>query len=205
MLINILQSDLLFTILDNFSLFDMYHLQKVIKCNKINRYFNKKINQLSIPTPLKSILYQHPFLTFNPRFLGHTGYIDGIKFTDLSAPIMVGYDNHNRWFITIKYKCIENWQFDGEIIQKCDKIHCLTIFRRYIDGKSWYQCGDGCKQYNAPLLYTSSICLSDEDILLFRNNINRLLDKQPIIYMDYINKSANYPTVKKQVMCQLID
>ena len=62
---------------------------------------------------------EYPILKWEDRFMGGTDYIDRILIEDLKHPIMFGFDNYNRPFITIKY-------FD-----KVPK--CVVLFQRFSD------------------------------------------------------------------------
>lgn len=70
-----------------------------------------------------SKMMDYPILSFNENFLGWTDYLDRIKPSDVSYPIMIGVDCFRRAFVTIRTSDI-----NGE--QTVD-----TLFQRYSDDK----------------------------------------------------------------------
>lgn len=81
----------------------------------------------------KMILY--PTLNWSPKFLGHTNAIDKVLSVDVTYPIMLGIDNQNRSFVTIRYKCLE---YEKSLIFK--NPHVITLFQFYSHDKfTWTQ------------------------------------------------------------------
>jgi hypothetical protein len=66
--------------------------------------------------------------------IGSTGYIDYIRFNDLTAPIMKGYDKYERPFFVIRAIITKS---DGSTLKTME-----TFFQRYSDNKNlWHGCG----------------------------------------------------------------
>ena len=63
---------------------------------------------------------------------GGTGYIDGVKASDLSKPVMWGIDNYNRPFVALKLQTAEG---DGQPGVE-------TIFQRYTDDATVWTSGN---------------------------------------------------------------
>lgn len=66
---------------------------------------------------------------------GPTGYIDFVRPSDLSSPVMKGTDTHGRPFISL---LLEYTNRHGEV-STCVE----TIFRRYVTGSVWVSGGVG--------------------------------------------------------------
>jgi hypothetical protein len=66
-----------------------------------------------------------PVLDLGDR-MGPTGYIDFLKPTDLSAPVMKGVDKFQRPFIALKLRDKDT-----------EETEVLTLFQRYTDGQGW--------------------------------------------------------------------
>ena len=147
-----------------------------------------------------------PILEYQATFMGATDYLDGITCNDLSHPIMIGRDFYNRGFITIRYRCLDNdWTFDGRTHPLSqDDNHCLILFQRYTYSNSWCKAGPASHSNSAPILYGSSVNLSDQDLKLLVVNLFRMMKHQPILYLDYLNKSTSIPTISKTLRCELI-
>lgn len=73
-----------------------------------------------------------PVLNVGER-MGDTGYIDYIKDTEVTSPVMKGVDSHSRDFFTIKGEILVN---NGDTYPVFE-----TFFRRYTEGNTWMGCG----------------------------------------------------------------
>lgn len=81
----------------------------------------------------KMILY--PTLNWSPKFLGHTNAIDKVLSVDVTNPIMLGIDNQNRSFVTIRYKCLE---YEKSLLFKMKNV--ITLFQVNSNDKfTWTQ------------------------------------------------------------------
>lgn len=220
MSIIVLNSNIFINILNYFQMSEIKLLncsfknnQALIKTNTLLNNKSKIFNQFKrllitryfISTQFSS-LTQFPILPFETRFMGDTDYLDRIQSNDLSYPIMIGIDKYNRYFISVKYTCLETeWSFDGQTysINNIDDVYCLTIFQRYTAGSGICKAGRDSMNSSAPLLYNSSTLISKEDQLLFVKNIYRMLVNEPIVYFDYPDKKSNIRSVIKTLNCKL--
>ena len=100
-----------------------YLITRQIKDKKkiINNNFPKLIQDLF----LHQLLF-YPRLSWKNTFLGPTGYIDQIRITDLTHPIMFGVDEYSRSFIVILHKDVEEQQYYSLDV----------LFQRYTSEKS---------------------------------------------------------------------
>lgn len=145
-----------------------------------------------------------PVLEFQDRFIGATCYLDGIACTDPPHPIMVGRDKHGRGFLTVRYKCEEDWVFDGETRKATpNAVHFLTLFQRYTDSCMWCKVSRPHHAHASPLLCGTSTSLSDGDLRLLVANLFRMQSNSPIHYMDYACRASQTPTVERTVRCVL--
>jgi len=76
-----------------------------------------------------------PVLAFQDRFVGGTDYLDGICYTDLTQPIMIGVDRYRRPFLCVVYHDIDT---DAQV-----STYVLTVFQRYTDSPFMW-CRIGC-------------------------------------------------------------
>ena len=138
------------------------------------------------------LITQLPILPFQRRFIGGTEYIDGIRSTDLTAPIMVGVDCYRRPYIVIAYKCFgEKWiSWDGNerdfMGANGSRRLVLTVFNRYtgLRGEgSWCKAGSGSYS-GCPILLSSNTLLSKNNKRLFTKNICELLTGSPVSYIN---------------------
>ena len=94
---------------------------------------------------------------------GSTDYIDYIKPTDLSYPIMIGYDKFNRFFIALRY--IQN-----------ENIRVVSFFQRYSDNKTYFaQGGKLFKKFDIIGININSENLNEYQkslITIFKKSIN---------------------------------
>lgn len=80
-------------------------------------------------------MISYPTIDWNPKFLGHTNAIDKVLSVDVTNPIMLGIDNQNRSFVTIRYKCI---QHEKSLIFKNPQV--ITLFQFNSNDKfTWTQ------------------------------------------------------------------
>jgi len=153
-----------------------------------------------------------PWLAFKAHFFrGGTGYIDGICKKDVAHGICHGRDCYGRFFITIKYKCLTPFTFDGTLVSPDpEKEYIFTCFQRTSHASSTW-CKAGPNANDGPLLYGSNVALNDKQkrILLFNiftmlNEDKRNAENQNLCkYMDYYSKTENYPTQIRTFRLQL--
>lgn len=138
------------------------------------------------------LITQLPILPFQRKFVGGTEYIDGIRSTDLTAPIMVGVDCYRRPYIVIAYKCFgDKWiSWNGEerdfMGANGSRRFVLTVFNRYtgVRGEgSWCKAGSGSYS-GCPILLSSNTLLSKNDKRLFTKNICELLAGTSVSYIN---------------------
>jgi hypothetical protein len=118
-----LPEDIISLILDYLSFLDTKNIIYVNKSynEKYRLVYRDKIIRHKFPYRILHALdykNQYPILKYCLSFCGATGYIDRIKISDVTDPIMLGIDCHGRPFFTIRYK-IE------------DDITLQTYFQRY--------------------------------------------------------------------------
>ena len=133
-----------------------------LKKNKILRLFKNTF----IPLGLISKL---PIIEYQDNFLGNTGYLDSIKISNLTHPIMIGHDCYDRPFIVIKY----NYK---------NKYYLITVFQRYVDEK--YNWVKSCDEHG-PILKMSNVSLTLFYKKQFVKNICQLLNKQLVTVINY--------------------
>lgn len=152
-----------------------------LKRHKILKYFEGTF------LPIK-LINKLPIIDFQRRFVGRTGYIDNIKFTDMTNPIMIGVDLYERPFICIKYVASHE---DSDDIEMGSYI--LTIFQRYTDNKrGWTKAGS----YNGPILMYKTGMFNKIAKKIFIKNIYQLLNKEKVTYY-------NYDYIEKEIECYL--
>lgn len=185
--------------------------KSICQIEKTRKMFTMNIQE-NIPEVWKRgslyLLYnQFPNITYEPHFCGTTNYLDRIRASDLSAPIMQGIDHYGRSFICIRYKCLDDSYILDDTIYTVDtnKVCCLTIFQRYTDCSTWCKAGADSMSEDAPLLYGTSTCLTDETITLLVDNVFRMLSEQPILYYDYSTESTQTTKGKKYLKCKLVE
>jgi len=151
---------------------------------------------------IKSIWYKYPQLEFQEYFIGGTDYLDGVRLSDMTSSIMVGIDRYKRYYMVIRYQCLdEEWAFDGNIypVEK-GGVYLLTLFQRYSDrGDIWCRSGT-----NGPWLYGSPVSLGNEGMKEVMRGIERLERGESVVYLDYENKKASKPTIEKELRVQLV-
>lgn len=143
------------------------------------------------------LIMSFPVLKYQARFKGSSDYLDRIRSSDLTSPIMIGADQYSRPFIAIHYRCLENTYYNwrNELLDWSKANAVLTIFQRYTGAPSQW-CKAGWATCNHPLLYGSATCLSARDKMLLILNILKLLNNDKIIYQRDDNDF-------KEVACQL--
>ena len=156
---------------------------------------------------LQMLRNRYPRLTYESRFCGGTGYLDGIRANDVQCGVMEGQDIHGRAFFTIRYACEDTaFMFDGNMYDlHQDRICCLTIFQRFTDSsQSWCKAGRDTNCSRAPLLYGSQTLLDSKTLHLLVANIFRMMSGLPIVYFDYRDKKENTASVKRYLRCKLV-
>ena len=152
------------------------------------------------------IITQLPILPFQRKFVGGTDYIDGIRSTDLTAPIMVGVDCYKRPFIVISYKCFgDKWiSWDGDVRDFWgaggNKRITLIVFNRYTSekgGGQWCKAGSGSFS-GSPILLGSNTYLNKKYKQLLTKNICELLSGSPVSYINGLEEIC-------RVDCRLIN
>ena len=104
-----------------------------------------------------------PTLNWNDNFITSCDYIDGINIYNMSHPIMKGYDNNNRFFISFKLHVYEK-RNHFQIVN--------TIFQRYSDcDKTWV--------LGSPYHFSFHNSLINSDIL---NQYSKIISEGEIIY-----------------------
>ena len=138
------------------------------------------------------LITQLPILPFQRKFVGGTDYIDGIRSTDLTAPIMVGVDCYRRPFIVISYKCFGDkyisWDGDERDFRGAggSKRLTLTVFNRYTSSRgagAWCKAGSG-SWAGTPILLGSNTSLNKKYKQLLSRNISELLSGSPVSYIN---------------------
>ena len=155
-----LSDDIVITLINILDVYDLisylmvskyYHnynkiFKKIIE-SKINNEKEKfsKIKELyhqNIIDMMGGVKYmtQLPLLKWKKNYLGGTGYIEGIKPTDMSSPVMLGFDEiFYRPFIsfrsTIKKSNHNKEQKRDDIIYTKRKYNITTLFQRYSNSK----------------------------------------------------------------------
>ncbi len=156
---------------------------------------------------LPKLLLDLPTIKFNDKFIGATDYIDGIKSVDLNDSSVLGLDEYGRYFISIKYRCLEDeWEFNGSIYPiNSGMVHCLTVFQRYTGGSSWCKAGYSSMNNSSPILYGSPTCLTNIDMKYFIRNIYKMKVGDKITYLDYTDTFSQTPTIPKYLLCELVN
>ena len=149
-----------------------YHL-------RLNSSVLRSFKDTFFPERLISSLPQ--FYPIHPHHVGATDYIDRVRATDMTHPIMIGCDQYNRPYISIMYHCNEstykNWN-DDECNWK-NNTTVLTCFQRYSNGSTWCKAGSGTYS-TYPLLYGTNTYLNSDEKPLLVKNILRLLCNEKI-------------------------
>ena len=81
-----------------------------------------------------------PVLAFQNRFCGGTDYLDGIVYSDITHPLMIGVDRYRRPYLCVVYHWLDHWLggSDGAKTKTC----MLTVFQRYTDSPfTWCRIG----------------------------------------------------------------
>lgn len=112
------------------------------------------------------LIKKFPILEFEDNYVGGTGYIDSVKYSHITDPIMIGLDSYNRSYIILKY------YFNN-------KEYILTVFQRYSDSKvSWVKLGKG------PILKMSNVRLNNLYKKQFIKNLCELLNRDKVTIID---------------------
>ena len=113
------------------------NFKKVIE-SKINNQKEKlslikKLYHQNIINIMGGVKYmtQFSFINWKDEYLGNTGYIEGIKPSDMNQPVMLGVDKrYNRPFISFRSTIKKS-----DMIPSKRKYNITTIFQRYSDSK----------------------------------------------------------------------
>ncbi len=144
------------------------------KKEMIRMFFSPKIIELM--GGMRNML-SFPILEWKNRYLGATGYIDGITPEDLSSSVMIGKDKrYHRPFVTIR------------TIDQNKRINITTLFQRYTNDKNTWSHG----KYNISFISESCHFMTHGTIgheLLAINICNLLNDRGYIMQHSYSNSS----------------
>lgn len=154
------------------------HLKQLIQDKKkwVTKWFPDVIHDLM--SGLTTLIFA-PILPFQNHFIG-LDYIDGIRSSDVWSPIMVGIDDCQRPFITIR-SCRIRINTDSHL-----KASVFTIFQRYTNsqeiwthGSCYHEdiIGDFC-----PRIINGGTLQAD----LLKENIKNLLQQKN--YIKYIKR-----------------
>ena len=148
----------------------------------IKEHFCKEIiDIISYPVLLKA-----PFLKWQWRFKGTTGYIDNIQPEDMTAPIMIGIGDGGRAYIAIR------WQ--DEILKEKNKVGCDVLFQRYYDYKKTWSNGYSTYSFIREAGHFL-VCGDLRHTLLKQNIYNLIHDINEITYPAY---RCNAPDFKRK-------
>ena len=110
-----------------------------------------------------------PVLAFHNRFCGGTDYLDGIVYSDLTHPLMIGVDRYRRPYLCVMYHC----SVGGVGVCSEGAKTILTVFQRYSDSPfTW--CRIGCNKHSL-LDEHMDICLSPVAKTTLLRNLFRLV------------------------------
>ena len=132
-----------------------------------------------------------PILKYQRSYDGQSGYIDNIPMDDISYPIMIGIDNANRPFITIRTQ-----------INRGSNVYTAAevLFQRYSnDTDTWTK---ACV-YGAPSGWLPESGIILRGIIqnnLLKENMNNLINETGhILYYDYAGSLYHPVIVKRHV------
>ena len=159
-----------------------YNIQRFKVLQKREFILNNFCTEIIDLIPLK-VLLKTPIKKWDSKFLGSTGYIDGITLEDIHYPITIGIDNDRRPFIVLRH-------IDPEYKSYPSK-YCLDIlFQRYSDCKNTWS--------NAVVGYRSFICegghfMTNGNINheYFKKNINNLINNKEYIIIPKYNPDGS--------------
>jgi hypothetical protein len=127
-------------------------------------------------------MVRFPILSWKNRFWGDTRYIDNIQPDDMSNPVMLGTDTHQRPFIALRINGLSG---------NNDKPVVEILFQRFQDNpRKWV---NGCDGYG--LVRESGLWMND--IITHRyltDNLTRLLNNQG--YIMYEQPTSPYHLVR---------
>ena len=148
---------------------NIYEKYLLIKSKYFNYFKKYKILKHLQEGPFKKFANKYPILKWDKKFLGFTGYIDHITSYDLVSPIMIGIDNYQRPFVSIKF-----------IINK--RIGCITYFQRYENcvynwawgGDNFYGYGTNRLEYDdlPKILYLLDEMENNDEVFSYHDDIN---------------------------------
>tara|TARA_Y100000991_G_C21934568_1_gene332370 strand:+ start:149 stop:727 length:579 start_codon:yes stop_codon:yes gene_type:complete len=103
---------------------------RILSYQKLKEYYISKNFDKYIISMLGGMenMINFPILKWNDKFIGSTDYIDNIMPQDLSSKIMIGIDNYNRAFISLR-------------TNKNGKRNVDTLFQRYTNEKNTWTNG----------------------------------------------------------------
>ena len=196
------------TFLNNIDLQNVYFMRSEY-LNKLKsfRYMQKKQKRIpnKVYTHLKW-LNTFPFIkNISDDFVGMTGYIDRIKPSDLTSPIMIGMDNSERYYVCVRYKCLDpTFEFDNDTIKvDTTKVNCITIFQRYSSDDSCW-CRVDRYSRDSPFMIHTNTRLGIDDVNCFIRGIFQMMTKSLVEYYDYESRFQGIPTIKRYCKCVLV-
>jgi len=145
-MLTILPNDVIQIIPNNLDVYDIISLSSVSKEQQnLKTFFEKDINQAKDKKEMIRIFFSckiielmggmrnmlsFPILEWKNKYLGATGYIDGITPEDLSSSVMIGNDKkYHRPFVTIR------------TINQNKRKNITTLFQRYTNDKNTWSHG----------------------------------------------------------------
>ena len=177
--------------------------------NSIKSYFIKKIQAkklyilcyfpdviIDIMNGISTFVFL-PILEYQEHFEGSTGYIDQIKVSDVSYPIMIGVTKCARPFITFKLQ---------NTVIGFTETFVETLFQRYTNDKYAWTFGTFYQSvlynYNGYTtnLYNDQIQINDH---LLKENIQLLLQNENYIHKSSIQILDNYAEIMKKMKVRL--
>ena len=137
--------------LDNILMIDKKNNK--IRKKERNLVFRNQLIREFFPKIILNVLNfhnQYPLLRFKNNFFGGTGYIDRIRLSDVSSPVMLGIDKFERPFFTLRMNV------NGEMILQ-------TFFQRYTNNPRTWSMGTSYNYFHT--IGSNCISLKERDVL----------------------------------------
>lgn len=159
-------------------IFDFSDISVLINIVRLNKKFNKLYQRIlrkrkfitHLPDGLEINVDDLPILEFKDKFIGSTDYIDRVRISDLSAPVMVGIDRYRRAYIVLRMN------FKSKTHNRVETV-VHTFFERYTNERQVWTVGT-CYGLQFEICQTR---LNDEDKL----KLNELFDTGKLETKDY--------------------
>ncbi len=140
------------------------------------------------------MIKDYPILDIGTK-IGITGYLDFIKYTDVSAPVSIGHDMYNRPFIVIRAKIT--------MADRTTELTMETFFQRYTYNSSiWQGCGPG----DIPYFMSTEGGMNEEQHLFIEKlllNGKVELDDSVLLNIKF-GYNFSYKNLSKPVFIELI-